>query len=216
MQSKLSKDEVKEILLRVAGNGLTHAQNYYNCIAQGDADFVSMYGTDPILSNGAKAHIRNSKILYYVRQLMVEDTVSYVHLDDHNAFYVRVEGRLHLRFKKLDKFGRSAAGKTGRDKRFRLQDSECLPFVDKVSVAVNMDVGYTLDQTGTLTEISFSCSAPHKRDVPWRLRTKDLQINESQMQLIPVTEDDIIPVFQLDVKEHLKKKADGKQSDGAV
>lgn len=216
MVPKLSKAEVRDVLLRLSTNGLTHGQNFYNCIAKADADFTFQYGSDATLLNRAKADVRNSKILFYVKQLMFEDPTSYQYVEDKNSFYVRVEGCVHVRFKKLDDNGRSSPSKTKRDTLYRMQDSGCLPFLDQVLIAANLDVGYTLAPTGLVSAISFSCCAPLNLGTHWRLRTQDLGIKEAQQNMFEVTEEEVIPILQLDVKEHLKKRDDERKTNDAV
>lgn len=214
MVPSFNKAEVKEILSEYSRNGLTHGQNFYNCLARAEADYISQYGHDPMLLSRAKASVRNSKILHYVRQLMLEDTHNYVYVEDANSFYVRVAGRLHARFKKLDDQGRSSSGKTQRDTDYRLQKGECLPFLSEVRICTNLDIGYTLDATGSLSAISFSCCAP--KGVHWKILAKDLQIVEAQVPLFAPTEQEVLPVLQLDVKEHLKKRSDERKTGSAI
>lgn len=216
MAPSLTKQEVKEILLRVSNNGLTHGQNFYNCVTQGDADFTEQYGNDPTLKSRAKAEVRNSKILHYVRQLMLEDPASYEFVEDTNSFYVRVATSLNVRFKKLDDRGRSSNGKTKRDFSYRQQESIRLPFAIPASVSVNMDVGYILNEMGFVSAVKFSCCAPLNLGVHWTLPAKDLNIVESQQSLFAISEQEIFPVEQLDLKEHLKKNSNDRQAGGAI
>ena len=216
MAPSLSKQEVKEILLRISNNGLTHGQNFYNCVTQGDADFTEQYGSDPTLKSRAKAEVRNSKILHYVRQLMFEDPEYYEYVEDTNSFYVRVASCINVRFKKLDEHGRSSNGKTKRDASFRLQENNRLPFASPGLVSVNMDVGYILNEMGFVSGISFSCCAPLNLGVHWTLPAKDLNIVDSQQSLFVIPEQEIFPVQQLDLKEHLKRNNNERQAGGAI
>lgn len=200
----ITKEEAKNLLLDVAHNGKSYAQNLYELWLESFDETMQ--------SLGHQRHIHGPSVYAMVTwSNMVSKIKKFVLSDATKSFKIRIEIRrnmvllvlkdkIALRFKKLDKYTYSTKNNTTKQVvKFKTQTLE---FSQGSQIAC-IDVGYRLDALGIAISDIFFVYPKNLKDFFWSLALPELNVNERQMTLFETEESDTLPIVK--VKPNVKK-----------
>jgi hypothetical protein len=209
-----TRDECKQILLTLASNGKSYAQNIYEMWLESiDQCNSKILDEKRIHSPSVEAMLTWSYMSHKIKGFALDERDK-----DKNVRFVNVRGmklliindKVAFRFKKADKKNKTSNWLTDQVDEFKTQKLELgldtkLTFVDAV---------YKLDDSGmAVEEILFQCPSSHETN-QWALLMLDLGITTPQTKMFEYEEKDVVPVLGL--KAGVKKQNNFTQNNNAV
>ena len=207
---QISKSDGRTILLQVAYNSKSYAQNIYELWLDAFERTIETIGIDThVHGSSVVAHVLWSNMVHRVKKFAVSDSEinKKTSIVNHNRMILLViDGKLALRFKKFDRYKLQTKNNvTDQVSKFKKQEIDLALDTEIVCI----DAGYRLNSTGTSIDELFFVCPKNLEENHWAIPLHELNIIRPQIGMFDVREEDVLPVVSVKPKI---AKSDEKQA----
>ena len=190
-QFLLTQQEAKELIE-------PYAHQFYQAIQQGFNDFTSAQAHRPVRENATKSHIVWDYILQRVNAVVVSNSNNLRLQKKNRMFYVEVNSKVAIKFKKFDDNCKSSNIQTGQVLTFRNH-----LFEHHGQQIFPIEIGWNVDEYySNITSVNFV--SPFGEGILWRIEYRPA--DKTYTELFTPQEIDIIQEVTLkEGAEHAKK-----------